>query len=134
MGSASRRCGGRRAAAVPVPARHLTIIDTLAIGIPSFFLALAPNTRRYRPGFASRVLRFAIPASGIVAAATFSAAARWRDPRVMAGINVGQSRSASPGRAACSARALIPSSIHRPMMNAPGSDSAIHDPRMRGLP
>ena len=34
----------------PFLPRHLTIIDTLAIGVPSFFLALAPNTRRYLPG------------------------------------------------------------------------------------
>ena len=57
----------------PFLPRHLTIIDTLAIGVPSFFLALAPNSRRYRPGFAGRVLRFAIPAGAIVAAATFTA-------------------------------------------------------------
>ena len=57
----------------PFLPRHLTIIDTLAIGVPSFFLALAPNTRRYWPGFAGRVLRFAIPAGSIVAAATFTA-------------------------------------------------------------
>jgi cation-transporting P-type ATPase E len=56
----------------PFLPRHLTIIDTLAIGIPSFFLALAPNTRRYRPGFAGRVLRFAVPAGSIVAAAAFT--------------------------------------------------------------
>jgi cation-transporting ATPase E len=63
------------AALLPYPflPRHLTIIDTLAIGIPSFFLALAPNTRRYRPGFAGRVLRFAIPAGSIVATATLTA-------------------------------------------------------------
>jgi cation-transporting P-type ATPase E len=57
----------------PFLPRHLTIIDTLAIGIPGFFLALAPNTRRYVPGFAGRVLRFAIPAGIIVSAATFAA-------------------------------------------------------------
>ncbi len=57
----------------PFLPRHLTIIDTLAIGIPSFFLALAPNARRYVPGFAGRVLRFAIPAGAIVAAATMAA-------------------------------------------------------------
>jgi len=63
------------AALLPYPflPRHLTIIDTLAIGIPSFFLALAPNTRRYVPGFVGRVLRFAIPAGAIVAAATIAA-------------------------------------------------------------
>ena len=57
----------------PFLPRHLTIIDTLTIGIPSFFLALAPNQRRYLPGFVSRVLRFAIPAGSIIAAATLTA-------------------------------------------------------------
>jgi cation-transporting ATPase E len=57
----------------PFLPRHLTVIDTLAIGIPSYFLALAPNTRRYRPGFTRRVLRFAFPAGAIVAAAAFAA-------------------------------------------------------------
>jgi cation-transporting P-type ATPase E len=63
------------AALLPYPflPRHLTIIDTLAIGVPGFFLALAPNRRRYVPGFVGRVLRFAGPAGLIVAAATFSA-------------------------------------------------------------
>jgi len=57
----------------PFLPRHLTIIDTLAIGVPSFFLALAPNPRRYRPGFVNRVLRFALPAGAIIAAATLAA-------------------------------------------------------------
>jgi cation-transporting ATPase E len=63
------------AALMPYPflPRHLTIIDTLAIGVPAFFLALAPNRRRYLPGFVRRVLRFAGPAGLIIAAATFSA-------------------------------------------------------------
>jgi cation-transporting P-type ATPase E len=63
------------AALMPYPflPRHLTVIDTLAIGVPGFFLALAPNRRRYVPGFVGRVLRFAGPAGLIVAAATFSA-------------------------------------------------------------
>jgi cation-transporting ATPase E len=62
-------------AVVPYPflPRHLTIIDTLAIGVPSFFLALAPNKRRYLPGFIRRVLRFAIPAGVITGAAAFTA-------------------------------------------------------------
>jgi cation-transporting ATPase E len=57
----------------PFLPRHLTIVSTLTIGVPGFFLALAPNTRRYVPGFIERVLRFAIPAGVIAAAATFSA-------------------------------------------------------------
>ena len=57
----------------PFLPRHLTIIGDLAIGVPAFFLALAPNRRRYVPGFVGRVLRFAVPAGLIIAAATFSA-------------------------------------------------------------
>jgi cation-transporting ATPase E len=57
----------------PFLPRELTIIDTLTIGIPSFFLALAPNLRRYLPGFVGRVLRFAIPAGIAVAATVFAA-------------------------------------------------------------
>src|SRR5215467_1998513 len=74
----------------PFLPRHLTIIDTLTIGVPSFFLALAPNQRRYRPGFVNRVLRFAIPAGCIVAAATFAAYALAR----AAGISLLQQRTA----------------------------------------
>jgi cation-transporting ATPase E len=49
--------------------RQSTIINGLTIGIPAFFLALAPNTQRYVPGFIKRVLRFSIPAGVICAAA-----------------------------------------------------------------
>jgi cation-transporting ATPase E len=52
----------------PYLPRHLTIVSTFTIGIPGFFLALAPNSRRYIPGFIVRVLRFTIPA-GVVASA-----------------------------------------------------------------
>ncbi|MBU6329600.1 MAG: cation-translocating P-type ATPase [Acidobacteria bacterium] len=56
-------------ARIPFPfiPRHFTIISSLTIGIPGFFLALAPNDRRARSGFLTRVLRFAIP-SGLIAA------------------------------------------------------------------
>ena len=57
----------------PFLPRHLTIIDTLTIGIPSFFLALAPNLRRYVPGFVDRVLHFVIPAGFIAAGSVFAA-------------------------------------------------------------
>jgi len=50
----------------PFLPRHLTIVSTFTIGIPGFFLALAPNKRRYVPGFLERVVRFCVPA-GIVA-------------------------------------------------------------------
>jgi cation-transporting ATPase E len=63
----------------PFLPRHLSIIDSLTIGIPAFFIALAPNTRRYIPGFVDRVLRFAVPAGLIAAAATFSVFAALRE-------------------------------------------------------
>jgi cation-transporting P-type ATPase E len=57
----------------PFLPRHLTLVGQLSIGIPAFFLSLAPNTRRYVPGFIRRVLRFTIPAGFVAAAATFGA-------------------------------------------------------------
>ncbi len=59
--------------AFPFLPRHLTLVGAITIGIPSFFLALAPNTDRFRPGFVNRVLRFAIPTGTLAAAATFLA-------------------------------------------------------------
>jgi cation-transporting P-type ATPase E len=60
---------------IPFPflPRHLTIVSSLTIGIPAFFLALAPNDRRAVPGFVGRVLRFAGPAGALAAIATMSA-------------------------------------------------------------
>ena len=57
--------------AVPFPflPRHLTLISALTIGIPGFFLALMPNSERFRPGFFRRVMVFAVP-SGVIAAGT----------------------------------------------------------------
>ncbi len=51
--------------------RHLTIVDTLTIGVPGFFLAFESAAPRARPGFTRRVLRFTIPAGTVTAAATF---------------------------------------------------------------
>jgi cation-transporting ATPase E len=53
----------------PFLPRHLTIVSTFTIGIPGFFLAIAPNSRRYIPGFLQRVLRFTVPAGCVAAAA-----------------------------------------------------------------
>jgi len=50
----------------PLLPRHMTLLSSVTIGIPAFFLALAPNPRRYVPGFLKRILRFAIP-SGVIA-------------------------------------------------------------------
>jgi P-type E1-E2 ATPase len=47
----------------PLLPRHLTIVGTLAVGIPAFFLALAPSEGPWRTeGFLREVTRFAVPA------------------------------------------------------------------------
>ncbi|GHA64339.1 HAD-IC family P-type ATPase [Streptomyces termitum] len=56
----------------PFLPRHLTLLSTLTIGIPAFFLALAPNKERAKPHFVRRVMRYAIPSGVIAAAATFT--------------------------------------------------------------
>ncbi|WP_324783436.1 HAD-IC family P-type ATPase [Streptomyces sp. H51] len=56
----------------PFLPRHLTLLSTLTIGIPAFFLALAPNRERARPRFVRRVMRYAIPGGVVAAAATFA--------------------------------------------------------------
>ncbi|HEY3873214.1 MAG TPA: HAD-IC family P-type ATPase [Actinocrinis sp.] len=55
----------------PFLPRHTTLVGALAIGTPSFFLALAPNTARARPGFVRRVLTFAVPAGLVTGSASF---------------------------------------------------------------
>ncbi|MCR2817259.1 HAD-IC family P-type ATPase [Microbacterium sp. zg.Y1090] len=64
----------------PFLPRQLSLTDGLTIGIPAFFLALIPNTRRYVPGFLRRSLSFAVPA-GVVVAAGIAVYARVLDGR-----------------------------------------------------
>ncbi|MEU1573737.1 HAD-IC family P-type ATPase [Streptomyces collinus] len=56
----------------PFLPRHLTLLSTLTIGIPAFFLALAPNKERAKPNFVRRVMRYAIPGGAVAAVATFA--------------------------------------------------------------
>ncbi|MCK1795355.1 cation-translocating P-type ATPase [Streptomyces sp. XM4193] len=59
---------------IPYPflPRHLTLLSALTIGIPAFFLALAPNRERAKPHFVRRVMRYAVPSGIIAATATFT--------------------------------------------------------------
>ena len=68
---------------IPYPylPRHITYIGALTIGMPAFILALAPNTRRYIPGFLKRVVTFALP--GGIATALSVLLASWTLPNVM---------------------------------------------------
>ena len=68
---------------VPFPylPRHISYVGALTIGMPAFILALAPNTRRYIPGFLSRVVRFAFPGGLAIALSVMLGA--WLLPGIM---------------------------------------------------
>ncbi len=67
---------------IPYPflPRHLTLVGTFTIGVPAFFLALAPNADRVRGNFFGRVARVAVP-SGVVAATATLVAYVWARTR-----------------------------------------------------
>jgi cation-transporting ATPase E len=64
--------------AYPLLPRHLTLAASLTIGIPGFFLALAPSSGRFRiEGFLRGIFRFAVPAGtaaglGVLSSYTFT--------------------------------------------------------------
>ncbi|XVV07655.1 HAD-IC family P-type ATPase [Actinosynnema sp. CA-248983] len=60
------------ALAYPLAPIQLTLISATTIGIPGFVLALAPNRRRYVPGFLRRVLRLAIPTGAVIGLAAYT--------------------------------------------------------------
>lgn len=62
---------GTTAEAYPLLPRHLSLAAAITIGVPTFFLALAPSSGDWRPaGFVRRVARFAVPAGTIVGTGT----------------------------------------------------------------
>jgi cation-transporting ATPase E len=78
----------------PLLPRHFTLVDAVTIGIPGFFLALAPAAPRYRPGFLARVLRFTLVCGAVMAAAAAGAYA-WalRTPIAHAAGRTGEART-----------------------------------------
>jgi cation-transporting P-type ATPase E len=69
---------GTSSAAYPLLPRHLSLAASLTIGIPTFFLALAPSSGAWQPtGFVRGVARFAVPAgvmigTGVIAGYLFA--------------------------------------------------------------
>lgn len=63
---------------IPYPflPRHLTLVGTLTIGVPAFFLAFAPNSDRVKGAFFKSVALVSIP-SGVVAATLTLVAYVW---------------------------------------------------------
>lgn len=65
---------GTTSYAYPFLPRHLTIASTFGVGIPAFFLALAPSSGPWRSEqFLKDVLRFAAPAGAALAAGVLAA-------------------------------------------------------------
>jgi cation-transporting ATPase E len=64
---------GTSSDAYPLLPRHLTLAASLTIGIPTFFLALAPSSGAWRPErFVRRVANFAVPAGALLGAGVVS--------------------------------------------------------------
>lgn len=59
--------------AFPFLPRHLTLVGSLTIGIPGFFLALEPSAGRAQTGLLRRVWRFALPTGILAAGSSFLA-------------------------------------------------------------
>jgi magnesium-transporting ATPase (P-type) len=74
----------------PFLPRQLTLIGTFSIGVPGFFLALAPEVDPIRSGFLRRVLRFSIPAGVVAGSATLAA---YEAALHVAGIELDQART-----------------------------------------
>lgn len=49
----------------PILPRQMTLLSSVTIGVPAFFLALGSNSSRYQPGFLRRIMLFAWPAGAI---------------------------------------------------------------------
>jgi cation-transporting ATPase E len=84
----------------PFLPRQLSIVSSLTIGIPAFFLALLPNKRRYQPGFLRRCLLFSVPAGLIISAcilAVYSYARAVPDPDLDAGAQLQAAQTATTG-------------------------------------
>ncbi len=76
--------------AYPFFPRHVTVVSALTIGVPGFFLALAPGAPRARPGYVERVLRFAVRAGAVAWAAVLGT---WLVTRALHGTTMDQART-----------------------------------------
>ena len=72
----------------PYLPRHMTYIGWFTIGTPAFLLALAPNTRRYIPGFLQRVIHTAVPAGLVTGVSVL--ASTFFVPKIMGWNNVAE--------------------------------------------
>jgi len=76
----------------PFLPRQLTLIGTFSIGVPGFFLALAPNQSLVKPGFLRRVLRFSLPAGAVAGLVTY---VLYEVVRRLDGVSLAEARTAA---------------------------------------
>ena len=100
-------------AEAPFLPRHLTLVGTFTIGVPAFFLALAPNDAPVRTGFLGRVLRIAIPGGLLASFATYVA---YTISRHTGGVSLAQERTVATVVLAASA-ILVLARVARPLVS-----------------
>ncbi|MEL7157008.1 MAG: HAD-IC family P-type ATPase, partial [Actinomycetota bacterium] len=84
---------GLSGVAFPFLPRHLTVVATVTIGIPAFLMSFRAVDEPCRPGYLSRVLRFATPAGLSAAGATIVTFAAVRSSP--GGADLAQARTAA---------------------------------------
>ena len=99
-------------AEAPFLPRHLTLVGTFTIGVPAFFLALAPNDAPVRAGFVGRVLRIAVPGGALASVATYIA---YTISRHTGGVSLEQERTVATIVLAASA-ILVLARVARPLV------------------
>jgi cation-transporting ATPase E len=99
-------------AEAPFLPRHLTLVGTFTIGVPAFFLALAPNDAQVRAGFLGRVLRIAIPGGVLASFATYIA---YTIARHTGGVSLAQERTVATVVLASSA-ILVLARVAKPLV------------------
>ncbi len=102
----------------PFLPRHLTLVGTFTIGVPAFFLALAPNDAPVRAGFLGRVLRIALPGGFLASVSTYVAYTIFRhgDGAALTPHNIDQSRTVATIVLAASA-VLVLARVARPLVS-----------------
>lgn len=82
---------GALGATFPFLPRHLTIVATITIGIPAFFMSFRSVDIPCRPGYLDRVIRFAVPAGLTAAFSTIGVF--WLSRSSLVGASIAEART-----------------------------------------
>ncbi len=59
-------CGAALGWAFPIQPRQMTLLSSVTVGVPAFFLALGANNRRFTPGFLRRIVTRSWPVGAVI--------------------------------------------------------------------